>query len=326
MKVCIFGAGAIGGLIGIRLALAGADVTFVARGPHLAAMKAHGAKLLMGGETLIARPRLTDDPAEAGPQDYVVIALKGHSLPPVADAMQPLLGPDTVLVTAMNGIPWWYFHKLPGPYEDTRVRSVDPDGRLWEKLHPGRALGCIVFPAAEIVEPGVIQHSYGDRFTLGEPDGSKSTRATAFAEMMIKAGFKCPVRPRIRDEIWIKLWGNLCFNPISALTTATLDRIVADEDTRALARAMMVEAQAIAEKLGVKFSIGVDQRIAGAAEVGAHKTSMLQDLERGRPMEIDALLGSVVEMADLTETPAPMCRAVLGLVRQRARLAGCYPE
>jgi 2-dehydropantoate 2-reductase len=326
MKVCIFGAGAIGGLIGIRLALAGADVTFVARGPHLAAMKANGAKLIMGGETLIAHPRLTDDPAEAGPQDYVVIALKGHSLPPVADAMQPLLGPETVLVTAMNGIPWWYFHKLPGPYEDTQVRSVDPDGKLWEKLHPGRALGCIVFPAAEIVEPGVIQHSYGDRFTLGEPDGSKSARASAFAEIMIKAGFKCPVRPRIRDEIWIKLWGNLCFNPISALTTATLDRIVADEDTRAVARAMMVEAQAIAEKLGVKFSIGVDQRIAGAAEVGAHKTSMLQDLERGRPMEIDALLGSVVEMADLTETPAPMCRAVLGLVRQRARLAGCYPD
>jgi 2-dehydropantoate 2-reductase len=326
MKVCIFGAGAIGGLIGIRLSLAGADVTFVARGPHLAAMKANGAKLIMGGETLIAHPRLTDDPAEAGPQDYVVIALKGHSLPPVADAMQPLLGPDTVLVTAMNGIPWWYFHKLAGPFEDTQVRSVDPEGRLWEKLHPSRALGCIVFPAAEIVEPGVIQHSYGDRFTLGEPDGSKSARATAFAEMMIKAGFKCPVRPRIRDEIWIKLWGNLCFNPISALTTATLDRIVADEDTRAVARAMMVEAQAIGEKLGVKFSIGVDQRIAGAAEVGAHKTSMLQDLERGRPMEIDALLGSVVEMADLTETPAPMCRAVLGLVRQRARMAGCYPD
>jgi 2-dehydropantoate 2-reductase len=324
MKICVFGAGAIGGLMGVKLAQAGADVTFIARGPHLAAMKTNGVKLISEGQTHVVHPRLTSDAKEAGPQDFVIVTLKAHSLPSVADQMQPLLGPDTAIVSAMNGVPWWYFYKLAGPYENTTLKSVDPKGELWQKLAPSRAIGCIVYPAAEIVEPGVIEHTYSNRFAIGEPDGAKSARCTALSEIMTKAGFRCPVRPRIRDDIWLKLWGNLCFNPISALTGATLDKIAGEPETRAVARAMMIEAKAVGEKLGVKFTLDVEARIDGAKEVGAHKTSMLQDLERGRPMEIDALLGAVVEMARLVELPTPICDSVLALVRQRARIAGCY--
>jgi 2-dehydropantoate 2-reductase len=324
MKICVFGAGAIGGFMGVKLAQAGADVTFIARGPHLEAMKKNGVKLISEGQTHVVHPRLTSDPKEAGPQDFVIVTLKAHSLPAVADQMQPLLGKETAIVSAMNGVPWWYFYQLAGPYENTTLKSVDPKGELWEKLAPRRAIGCIVYPAAEIVEPGVIEHTYSNRFAVGEPDGSKSARITALSEMMIKAGFKCPIRPRIRDDIWLKLWGNLCFNPISALTGATLDVIATDPETRALARAMMLEAKAVGEKIGVQFTLDVEARIDGAKQVGAHKTSMLQDLERGRPMEIDALLGAVVEMARLVELPTPICDSVLALVRQRARIAGCY--
>jgi 2-dehydropantoate 2-reductase len=296
----------------------------IARGPHLAAMQASGILLRSEGQELRAHPRCVATAEEAGPQDYVLITLKAHSLPSAAPGMRPLLGPATAIVSAVNGVPWWYFHKLPGSFEEARVRSVDPDGSVWENLHPSRVIGCIIYPAAEVAEPGVIEHTYGDRFTLGEPDGSRSARTSAFSEALIGAGFKAPIRPRIRDEIWVKLWGNLAFNPISALTGATLDVVTADPGQRGVARAMMTEAQAVAEKLGVRFAIDVDKRIAGAAEVGAHKTSMLQDLERGRPMEIDALLGAVVELAEMVEVPVPTCRTVLALVRARARTAGCH--
>jgi 2-dehydropantoate 2-reductase len=325
MRLCIFGAGAIGGLMAARLAAKGeAEVTIIARGPHLAAMQQNGLTLISGEERLTVRPRCVATAEDAGPQDYVLVTLKAHSLPGAARQMQPLLGSDTAIVSAVNGIPWWYFHGLDGPHRDRRVASVDPDGSVWELLHPRRAIGCIVYPAAEVTEPGVIDHSYGDRFSLGEPDGTRSLRAQRLSDALIAAGFKAPVRPRIRDEIWVKLWGNLAFNPISALTTATLDVLTSDPGQRDVARAMMLEAQAIGEALGVRFGIDVDKRIAGAAEVGVHKTSMLQDLERGRPMEIDALLGVVVEFADLTGLPAPTCRTVLGLVRARARAGGCY--
>ncbi len=324
-KICIFGAGAIGGLMAARLAAKGdAEVTVVARGPHLAAMQANGILLRSDGQELRAHPRCVATAEEAGPQDYVVVTLKAHSLPSAAATMQPLLGPDTAIVSAVNGVPWWYFHALPGPFEGTRIRSVDPDGAVWERLHPSRVIGCIIYPAAEVAEPGVIEHTYGDRFTLGEPDGARTPRVAALSEALIAAGFKAPIRPRIRDEIWVKLWGNLAFNPISALTGATLDVVTGDPGQRGVARAMMLEGQAVAEKLGVRFAIDVDKRIAGAAEVGAHKTSMLQDLERGRPMEIDALLGAVVELAELVEVPVPTCHTVLALVRARARAAGCY--
>jgi len=321
VKVCIFGAGAIGGYIGVKLALSGTDTSFIARGANLAAIKKNGLKLRSEDQTFVVQPTATDDPKELGFQDYVVLTVKAHSLHSIADSIQPLLGPQTALVPAINGIPWWYFYKLPGPYENTRLKTIDPRGQLWEKLDPARVIGCVVYPATDLIEPGVIEHTYGNRFDIGEPDGSKSQRAAAFSELMIKAGLRCPVRPRIRDNLWIKLWGNLSFNMICALTTATLDVVTGDPATRGVARAMMLEGQAIAEKLGVKFPIDVDTRIAGAAEVGKHKPSTLVDLERGRPMEIDALLGAVVEMGRLVGVATPVCDVVLALVRQRAQVA-----
>lgn len=325
MKVAIFGAGAIGGFLGVKLAQAGADVTFIARGPHLAAMQANGVRLRSEGETITVRPHCVGSAAEAGIHDYVVVTLKAHGLPGAADQIATMMGPDSALVTGINGIPYWYFYGLDSPYRDRVVESVDPGGRLWQVLHPRQAIGCVVYPAAEVVEPGVIEHTYGDRFTLGEPDGSRSPRIEALSKLMITAGLKAPVRPRIRDELWVKLWGNLAFNPISALTAATLDRITGDSALRNLCRGMMLEAKAVAETLGVRFAIDVDKRIAGGAEVGVHKTSMLQDLERGRPMEIDALLGAVVELGEVVGQDMPLCRSVLALVRERARQAGCYP-
>ena len=300
-----------------------AEVTIIARGPHLAAMQERGLKLVSQGEEMVVHPRCVVTAAEAGPQDAVIVTLKAHSLPSAAVQMQPLLGPETAIVSAVNGIPWWYFHGIGGAHEGRRVDSVDPGGEVSRLLPPERAIGCIVYPAAEVVEPGVIEHGYGDRFTLGEPTGQRTPRVEAVAAALIGAGFKVPIRPRIRDEIWVKLWGNLAFNPISALTGSTLDLLTGDPGQREVARNMMLEAQAIGEALGVRFAIDVDKRIAGAAEVGAHRTSMLQDLERGRPMEIEALLGVVVELAELTGRPAPTCRTVLALVRARARAAGC---
>ena len=324
MKVGVFGAGAIGGLLGARLAAAGAAVTFVARGPHLAAMQADGVTLRSGAEVLNVRPRCVADAAEAGVQDFVIVTLKAHALPAAAPAIARMMGPESALVTAVNGIPYWYFYGVDGPNRDRLVGSVDPGGVLWRTLPPAQAVGCVVYPAAEVVAPGVIEHTYGDRFTLGEPDGSRSARISALAAALQVAGFKAPIRPRIRDEIWVKLWGNMAFNPLSVLTGATLDRLAGRPDLRAAARAMMLEGQAVAEALGVRFAIDVDKRIDGALEVGAHKTSMLQDLEHGRPMEIDALLGAVVELGELVQVPMPASSMVLALVRERGRLAGGY--
>lgn len=326
MKVAIFGAGAIGGMMGVKLAQAGADVTFIARGPHLAAMQANGVTMHSGAETIVVHPRCVGSAAEAGRQDYVIVTLKANALPGAAADIASMMGPESALVTAVNGVPYWYFHGLEGPYAGRRVESVDPGGAIAALIPPSQAIGCVVYPAAEIQSPGVITHTYGDRFSLGEPDGSRSPRVEAISRLLIAAGLKAPVRPKIRDEIWVKLWGNLCLNPLSALTGATLDIITGRPDLRAVCRAMMVEAQTVAEALGVKFAISVDKRLEGAAEVGVHKTSMLQDLERGRPMEIDALLGAVVELGTLVGHPMPTCETVLALVRQRARLAGCYPE
>ena len=325
MKICIFGAGAIGGYMAVKLVQAGADVSLVARGPHLAAMRDNGLTLIEedGQETNVA-VRASDDPAELGPQDYVIVTLKAHSVPPVVAKMQPLIGPNTTIVSGVNGVPWWYFHGLEGPYEGTRLASVDPGDAQWNGFGPDRVLGCVVYPAAEVIRPGVIKHIEGNRFSLGEPDGSKSERATALSQALAAAGLKAPVRPRIRDEIWVKLWGNLSFNPISALTHATLDVLCTDPGTRSVARGMMVEAQEIAEKLGVKFPIDVDRRIDGGAAVGAHRTSMWQDLDAGRPMEIDALVSAVQELGKLTQTPTPTLDTVLALVQLRAKTAGLY--
>jgi 2-dehydropantoate 2-reductase len=312
--------------MGAELADAGADVSLIARGPHLEAMQKNGLTLIRGDTQTVSHPKATSDPAELGAQDVVIITLKAHSVPGVVDHMQPLLGPDTAVVTAVNGIPWWYFHGAEGAHKDKRLESVDPGNKQWDGIGPERAIGCVVYPATEVAEPGVIQHIEGDRFTLGEPDGSRSERIQALSKALIAAGLKAPIRPRIRDEIWIKLWGNLSFNPISALTGETLEGICNDPATVAVVRNMMVEAAEIAEALGVRLAIDVDKRIAGAKAVGAHKTSMLQDLELGRPMEIDALVSVVQELGHLTAKPTPTIDAVLALVKQRARLAGCYRD
>lgn len=324
MKICVFGAGAIGGYMGVKLARVGADVSLVARGPHLAAMQQNGLRLIEEEQVDTVSVTASDTPEDLGEQDYVIITLKAHSVPPVVEKMRPLIGPNTTVVSGVNGVPWWYFHKLGGPLDGTRVHSVDPGDAQWNGFGPDNVLGCVVYPAAEVIEPGVIKHLEGNRFSLGEPDGSKSDRAVALSKALIAAGLKAPVRSKLRDEIWIKLWGNLSFNPISALTHATLDVLCTDQGARPIARAMMIEAQEIAEKLGVKFPIDVERRIDGGAAVGAHRTSMLQDLDQGRPMEIDALVTSVQELGRITETPTPIIDTVLGLICLRARTAGLY--
>jgi len=322
MKICIYGAGAIGGYMGVQLARAGAEVSLIARGAHLAAMRANGVKLLIDGEERVEHPHCTDDPSELGPQDYVIVALKAHSVPSVVESMRPLLGNDTGIVTAVNGIPYWYFYKHGGQWEGSTLESVDPGGKQWRVLGPEHAIGCVVYPATEVVEPGIIKHIYGDKFPIGEPSGERTPRVERLSEIMTAAGLRAPVLDNIRDEIWLKLWGNLCFNPISALTHATLDMIASDPGTRAVAKAMMEEAKAIGERIGVHFRVDVERRINGAGAVGAHKTSMLQDLERGRPMEIDPLVSVVQEMGRLVGVPTPTLDTVLALVRQRAKIAG----
>lgn len=324
MKICIYGAGAIGGYLGTQLALTGEDVTLIARGPHLKAMQTNGLTLRIDGQEFTTHPKCTDEPAELGPQDYVIMTLKAPSVPNVVDRLAPLLDEKTAVVTAVNGVPWWYFYGLEGPWQNYQLESVDPDGKQWQTIGPERAIGCVVYPACDVPEPGIIQHISGNRFVLGEPTGEKSERVTQLSKVLIKAGLKAPVRPQIRNEIWVKLWGNLCFNPISALTHATLETIATDPGMQKVVRSMMLEAQSIGEKLGVTFGIDVDRRIEGAKAVGAHKTSMLQDLEKGRTMEIDALLTVVQEMGKLVQVPTPVIDLVLPLVQLRARMAGCY--
>jgi 2-dehydropantoate 2-reductase len=325
MKLCIYGAGAIGGFLGARLALAGEDVSLIARRAHLKAMQERGLKLRSGGEEQVIHPRCTDDPAQLGEQDYVIVTLKAHAVPGIVDSMQPLLGPETVVVTALNGVPWWYFYKLEGPWQDRIIESVDPDGVQWRKIGPERAIGCVVYPACEVSEPGVIEHLSGERFIIGEPSGEKTERVNRLSKALIGAGFKAPIR-RIRDEIWVKLWGNVSFNPLSVLTHGTLEVLAQDQGTRAIIRNMMVEAQAIGEKLGVRFGVDVEKRIDGAAAIGAHKSSMLQDLERGRTMEIDAMVTAVQELGRGVDVNTPTIDLVLELVKQRARVAGCYQD
>jgi len=326
MRICIYGAGAIGGYLGARLSETEADISLIARGPHLRAMQENGLRLLTDRGETIHLLNCTDDPQTLTPQDYVIVTLKAHSVPGIVPQIVSLLAEDGAVVTAVNGIPWWYFYGVEGPLRNKRLATVDPDDQQWQQLGPRRAIGCVVYPACDLIEPGVIRHIEGNRFSLGEPSGEKTERVQALSRVFIDAGLKAPIRPRIRDEIWVKLWGNLCFNPISALTHATLDVIATEPNTRALASAMMMEAQKIAESLGVRFAIDIAKRIDGAANVGAHKTSMLQDLEQGRPMEIDALLTVVQEMGKMTSIPTPNIDIVLALVIQRAQQAGSYPQ
>lgn len=322
MKICIYGAGAIGGYLGALLAATDAEVTLIARGPHLKAMQQDGLTLLSGDERRTVRVRATDDPREAGPQDYVILALKAHSVAPILDQLQPLLGPATAVVTAQNGILWWYFHGLEGPWSGRRLESADPGGRIWQALGPERAIGCVVYPSCEIVSPGVVRHLEGTRFMLGEPDGSKSDRVTALGEVLTAAGLKAPVRRRIRDDIWFKLLGNATFNPVSVLTRATLEQMGTDPGVRDVICTLMAEAVAVATQLDVRFAMDIEKRIDAAVEVGAHKTSMLQDFEQGRALELDALVAAVVEMGQLVGVPTPTLAQVLALVRLADRARG----
>ncbi|MDP3413137.1 MAG: 2-dehydropantoate 2-reductase [Polaromonas sp.] len=321
MKIAIIGAGAIGGYVGVKLALAGEDVTFIVRGANLDAIRRNGMKLIMhdGSEHVAADVKATNNYAEAGPQDMVILAMKAHQVEAVASDLPKLFGPHTTVVTMQNGIPYWYFHKHGGPLEGSQVYSVDPTGILTEKIPPQRVIGCVVYPASELVAPGVVKHIEGDRFPVGELDGSASERVTRISECFSNAGFKAPVLDNIRSEIWLKLWGNLTFNPISSLTHSTLQDICEFPLSRELAANMMREAQDVAHKLGITFRVTLEKRIAGAEKVGKHKTSMLQDIEAGRAPEIDALVGSVVELGRLTQTPTPHIDTLYALVKLLAR-------
>jgi 2-dehydropantoate 2-reductase len=321
MKVAIIGAGAIGGLVGARLALAGEDVTFIVRGDNLAAIRSQGINLIEsdGREQVASRVKATSDYAQAGAQDIVILAMKAHQVEAVANDVPQLFGPDTAVVTMQNGIPYWYFHKHGGAHEGARVRSVDPGGQVIDKIPAERVIGCVVYPASVLVAPGVIQHIEGDRFPVGELDGSASDRVTRVSACFANAGFRAPVLDNIRAEIWLKLWGNLSFNPISGLSHSTLQDICQYAPSRELAAAMMREAQSVAHKLGIEFRVSLEKRIAGAEKVGKHKTSMLQDIEAGRAPEIDALVGAVVELARLTETPTPHIDTVYSLVKLLAK-------
>jgi len=315
MKICIVGAGAIGGMLGVKLALTGHDVTLILRGANLEAVQQNGLTLIEeNGRELLAKPiKATANMAQAGVQDLIILGLKAHQVSAVAADLPPLMHSATRVVTMQNGIPWWYFHKLPGNYTGMPVRAVDPDGLIAQSIPIDSVIGSVVYPASEVIRPGVIKVIEGNRFTLGEIDGTDTPSLRAISDAFKAAGFKAPVSTDIRSEIWLKVWGNLSFNPISALTHATLEDICLYPPTRALAASMMTEAQTIGEKLGVQFKVSLEKRIAGAQAVGAHKTSMLQDVEQGRALELQALVASVLELGQITHTPTPTIEAVYAL-------------
>src|SRR5580700_2642882 len=321
MKIAIIGVGAIGGYVGIRLALAREDVTLIARGANLKALQKRGLRLQLADGTEEAAPhiRATADYAAAGPQRLVILALKAHQVAAVAPDVPKLFSPETVVIPMQNGIPYWYFYQHGGALAGTRVQSVDPTGEIGAHIPAARVIGCVVYPATELLSHGLIKHVEGNRFPVGEPDGTASARVKRVAECFTRAGLKSPILEDIRAEIWLKLWGNMTFNPISALARATLAGICQYPPSRALAAAMMSEAQSVAHKLGIAFRVPLEKRIAGAEKVGDHKTSMLQDLEAGRALEIDALLGAVVELARLTETPTPHLDTVYSLTKLLAK-------
>jgi 2-dehydropantoate 2-reductase len=319
MKFCIYGAGAIGGYLAVELALSGQDVCVVARGAHLEAIQAHGLTLRIHGQEKVARVAAASDPRAFGPQDVVICAVKAHQAFDCAESFASLLKDDTAVVTAMNGIPWWYFYKSGTRFEGRFLETVDRGGRQWNSIGPQRAIGCVVEPACEVTAPGVIEHHQFNRFIIGEPDGTRTGRVERLSQALTAAGFDAPVRDNIRWNIWLKLWGNVCFNPISALTGATLGRMIGNPQLRALCKTMMLETQAVNEALGVHIPAEMmDRRLAGAASATDHKMSMLQDLERGRSLEIDALVGAVQELGLLTGVKTPMVDAILALITERA--------
>jgi len=325
VKIVIAGAGAVGGYIGARLARAGADVVLFARGPHLQAMQTRGLRVTSAEGDFEVRPQVTGDLTAIGKADVVFLGVKAHALTALTPTLRPLFGPDTTVVSTQNGIPWWYFQNYGGELDGLRLERVDPGGVIADSIEPRRVIGSLAYFATDVAEPGVIHHTEGNRISFGEPDGSKSARAKAIAEALIAAGFRCPVTARFRHEIWVKLLGNVAFNPISALTGGTLEELVRHPETSQVVREIMTETEAVAGKLGIEMPISIDQRIAGAEKVGAHKTSMLQDLEAGRPLELEAVVGAVVELGDRLGVPMPATRAVYACAKmldekeQRAR-------
>ena len=321
-KVCVFGAGAIGGYIAARLALKGeCDVSVVVRGAHLDAIRANGLTLKQGGETHTVRMAASSNAADLGPQDFVIVTLKAGAIAAAVPAIRPLLGDDTAIVFGQNGFPWWYFYKHGGPFDGRSLDSVDPGGAIWSGLGPERAIGSVVWQAAELQAPGIVVHNYGDRMPIAEPSGERSSRIMVLSKLLTSAGIKSPLKEGIRDEIWLKLWGNLSFNPVSVLTEGTLVELATDQGSRRVIRAMMEESRAVGEAIGVKFGVSAEDRMNMAAKVGAHRTSMLQDVEAGKPTELNAILGSVIELAQMTSIETPALKMVYDLVKFRTR--GC---
>jgi 2-dehydropantoate 2-reductase len=318
VRIVIAGAGAIGGYIGARLARAGSDVVLFARGPHLRAMQERGLRVVSPDGDFEVTPQVSGDLATIGPADVVFLGVKAHALTALAPTLGPVLGPDTVVVSTQNGIPWWYFQGVGGELEGLRLERVDPGGAIANAIEPRRVVGSLAYFAADILEPGVIRHTEGNRISFGEPDGSKSVRARTIAEALIAAGFRCPVTPRFRHEIWVKLLGNVAFNPISALTRGTLEELARHPDVSPVIRDIMVESEAVAGKLGIELPISIDQRMAGAEKVGAHKTSMLQDYEAGRPLELEAVVGAVVELGERLGVAMPVTRVVYACAKMLA--------
>ena len=326
MKFAIVGAGAIGAFLGARLAQAGEDVYLIARGPHLRGMQAHGVCVRSPEGNFKAHPTATADYGSIGPVDFVFLTVKAHSLTEIAPQLSPLLGPETAVVSAQNGIPWWYFQNHGGPWEGTRLESVDPGGIISEAIDPHRIIGCIVYPSAVIIQPGVIEHIEGNRFAIGELDGASSDRCKRLASILIKAGFRCPIRRHIRHDLWVKLLGNVVFNPMSALTGVTLVEMATHPEASAVSRAAMAEADAVAHGLGVELSVTIDQRMAGAEQVGRHKTSMLQDIEMGRPLELESIVGAVLELGDKQGIPMPHTRTLYACTKLLAQRLSSLTE
>ena len=326
MKFCVFGAGAVGGFVGGMVARSGAEVSLVARGPHLAALRADGLEVITDGEQFTARVPATDKPRELGPQDIVFMAVKAHGLAAAAQAARPLIGPETVVVSAQNGIPFWYFHAHGGPFDNRALQTVDPGRKTASAIGCERVIGCVITSSNEVVRPGVIRNIGNRVFALGEPDGSSSERLAAVASVMEAAGLRAPTRTDIRNEVWVKIWGNVSFSPMATLAMAKLGPLVEHEDLRHLAIAIMEEVQAVGEAFGVTFRQDIQSRIAATSQVAGHKTSLLQDLERGRPMEVDGITGAIVELGRLAGVSTPMIDLVYALLRSRAREAGLYPE
>tara|TARA_X000000950_G_C13848304_1_gene633360 strand:- start:342 stop:1334 length:993 start_codon:yes stop_codon:yes gene_type:complete len=327
-KICIFGAGAIGGYLAACLHDAGADVSLIARGPHLKAIKENGLKLEINGEMRSFNLNASDDPADFGQQDYVIIALKAHGIIHITESIQPLLGPETAVVSAVNGLPWWYFHKANTNtvLDDKPLISVDPEASIWTKIGPKRAIGCVVYPACEISKPGIITHIEGNRISLGEPSGESTKRIKTLSDLMIRGGLKAPQKKRIRDEIWIKLWGNCSFNPVSALTGASLDKIAEDLETRKLVAEIMSECKQVGEALSIRFAVSIEDRINGAGRIIGHKPSTRQDIEMGRPLEIDPLVTALIEIAKQLQIDTPTLVSTSALLKLQARTLGLYQQ